>query len=164
MKQRVVLALGGNALQKNGEATAEAQKKIDAYTPPQTAKSRNDRLAFNDFMFIRELNKGSFSKEQLGNLYEQIYPGKAGKFNDVIVPAAVKIPEAKSRESVAEKSKTQKKTLNASIREFQKPKKMMQVLQETSKASETNGQVSQKSKRTLKTNDICSLKNNNDRQ
>ncbi|MBR3180150.1 carbamate kinase [Candidatus Saccharibacteria bacterium] len=28
MKQRVVLALGGNALQKNGEATAEAQKKI----------------------------------------------------------------------------------------------------------------------------------------
>ena len=28
MKQRVVLALGGNALQKNGEATAEAQKKV----------------------------------------------------------------------------------------------------------------------------------------
>ncbi len=28
MKKRVVLALGGNALQKNGEATAEAQKKI----------------------------------------------------------------------------------------------------------------------------------------
>lgn len=28
MKQRVVLALGGNALQKNGEASAEAQKKI----------------------------------------------------------------------------------------------------------------------------------------
>ena len=28
MKQRIVLALGGNALQKNGEATAEAQKKV----------------------------------------------------------------------------------------------------------------------------------------
>ena len=28
MKKRVVLALGGNALQKNGEATAEAQKKV----------------------------------------------------------------------------------------------------------------------------------------
>ena len=28
MKKRVVLALGGNALQKNGEATAEAQKAI----------------------------------------------------------------------------------------------------------------------------------------
>ena len=28
MKKRIVLALGGNALQKNGEATAEAQKKI----------------------------------------------------------------------------------------------------------------------------------------
>ena len=28
MKQRIVLALGGNALQKNGEASAEAQKKI----------------------------------------------------------------------------------------------------------------------------------------
>lgn len=28
MKQRIVLALGGNALQQNGEATAEAQKKI----------------------------------------------------------------------------------------------------------------------------------------
>ena len=28
MKKRVVLAIGGNALQKNGEATAEAQKKI----------------------------------------------------------------------------------------------------------------------------------------
>ncbi len=28
MKPRIVLALGGNALQKNGEATAEAQKKI----------------------------------------------------------------------------------------------------------------------------------------
>ncbi len=30
MKKRVILALGGNALQKNGEATAEAQKKIAA--------------------------------------------------------------------------------------------------------------------------------------
>lgn len=30
MKKRVVLALGGNALQKNGEATAEAQKKVTA--------------------------------------------------------------------------------------------------------------------------------------
>ena len=28
MKKRIVLALGGNALQKNGEASAEAQKKI----------------------------------------------------------------------------------------------------------------------------------------
>ena len=28
MKKRIVLALGGNALQKNGEVTAEAQKKI----------------------------------------------------------------------------------------------------------------------------------------
>lgn len=28
MKKRIVIALGGNALQKNGEATAEAQKKI----------------------------------------------------------------------------------------------------------------------------------------
>ena len=28
MKKRIVLALGGNALQRNGEATAEAQKKI----------------------------------------------------------------------------------------------------------------------------------------
>ena len=28
MKKRIVLALGGNALQKNGEATAEAQKKV----------------------------------------------------------------------------------------------------------------------------------------
>ena len=146
------------------EITAEAQKKIDAYTPPQTAKSRDDRLAFNDFMFIRELNKGSFPKEQLGNLYEQIYPGKAGKFKDVVVPAAVNIPEAKSKESVAEKSKTQKKTLNASILEFQKPKNMMQVLQETSKASEANVQVSQKSKKTLKTNDICPLKSNTGRQ
>ena len=28
MKKRVVLAFGGNALQKNGEVSAEAQKKI----------------------------------------------------------------------------------------------------------------------------------------
>ena len=28
MKKRIVLALGGNALQKNGETTAEAQKNI----------------------------------------------------------------------------------------------------------------------------------------
>ena len=28
MKKRVVLAFGGNALQKNGEVTAEAQKEI----------------------------------------------------------------------------------------------------------------------------------------
>ena len=34
MKKRVVLALGGNALQKNGEATAEAQKK----SPLKSAK------------------------------------------------------------------------------------------------------------------------------
>ena len=30
MKKRVVIALGGNALQKNGESTAEAQKKVAA--------------------------------------------------------------------------------------------------------------------------------------
>ena len=30
MKKRVVLALGGNALQKNGETTAEAQKAVAA--------------------------------------------------------------------------------------------------------------------------------------
>ena len=30
MKKRAVLALGGNALQKNGEATAEAQKAVAA--------------------------------------------------------------------------------------------------------------------------------------
>ena len=28
MKKRIVLALGGNALQKNGEVTAEAQKAV----------------------------------------------------------------------------------------------------------------------------------------
>ena len=28
VKKRIVLAFGGNALQKNGEVTAEAQKKI----------------------------------------------------------------------------------------------------------------------------------------
>ena len=28
MKKRIVVALGGNALQKNGEATAEAQKAV----------------------------------------------------------------------------------------------------------------------------------------
>ena len=28
MKQRIVLALGGNALQENGEVTAEAQKSV----------------------------------------------------------------------------------------------------------------------------------------
>ena len=146
------------------EITAEAQKKIDAYTPPQTAKSRDDRLAFNDFMFIRELNKENLSKEQLRDIYEQIYPGKAGKFDDIVVPAAVNIPEAKSKESVAEKSKTQKKTLDASIREFQKPKNMMQILQETSEALEADSQISQKSKKTLKTSDIRSLKSNDGHQ
>lgn len=38
MKKRIVLALGGNALQKNGEATAEAQKKVAARVGELIAK------------------------------------------------------------------------------------------------------------------------------
>ena len=42
MKKRIVLALGGNALQKNGEATAEAQKKI-AYRVGETIADLADK-------------------------------------------------------------------------------------------------------------------------
>lgn len=38
MKKRVVLALGGNALQENGEATAEAQKKVAVKVGEEIAK------------------------------------------------------------------------------------------------------------------------------
>lgn len=42
MKKRVVIALGGNALQKNGEATAEAQKAIATKVGEIIAKLSND--------------------------------------------------------------------------------------------------------------------------
>ncbi|MBR2766922.1 carbamate kinase [Candidatus Saccharibacteria bacterium] len=41
MKKRIVLALGGNALQKNGEATAEAQKKIAVKVGEKIAELAN---------------------------------------------------------------------------------------------------------------------------
>lgn len=40
-KKRIVLALGGNALQKNGEATAEAQKKIASTVGEKIAELAN---------------------------------------------------------------------------------------------------------------------------
>ncbi len=42
MKKRIVLALGGNALQKNGEATAEAQKRIATSVGNKIAELAND--------------------------------------------------------------------------------------------------------------------------
>ncbi len=42
MKQRIVLALGGNALQQHGEATAEAQKKIAAKVGEAIANLANN--------------------------------------------------------------------------------------------------------------------------
>lgn len=42
MKKRIVLALGGNALQKNGETTAEAQKKVAASVASVIAKLTKD--------------------------------------------------------------------------------------------------------------------------
>lgn len=42
MKKRIVLALGGNALQKNGEATAEAQKSIALSVGKVVAKLSDD--------------------------------------------------------------------------------------------------------------------------
>ena len=42
MKKRIVLALGGNALQKNGEATAEAQKSIAMSVGKVVAKLSDD--------------------------------------------------------------------------------------------------------------------------
>ena len=42
MKKRIVLALGGNALQKNGEATAEAQKRIAMSVGKVVAKLSDD--------------------------------------------------------------------------------------------------------------------------
>ena len=41
MRKRIVLALGGNALQKNGEATAEAQKKIAVKVGEKIAELAN---------------------------------------------------------------------------------------------------------------------------
>ena len=42
MKKRIVLALGGNALQKNGEATAEAQKKVAISVGEKIAELSNN--------------------------------------------------------------------------------------------------------------------------
>lgn len=42
MKKRIVLALGGNALQKNGEATAEAQKKVAISVGEKIAELANN--------------------------------------------------------------------------------------------------------------------------
>ena len=42
VKKRIVLALGGNALQKNGEATAEAQKKIATKVGEMIAELASD--------------------------------------------------------------------------------------------------------------------------
>ncbi|MBO4521264.1 MAG: hypothetical protein J5787_08680 [Alphaproteobacteria bacterium] len=100
------------------EITAKAQEKLDSYTPPQMANNRDDRLAFNDFMFIRAINTNLMSVEDVRNAYNALYPGKAERFDKIIVPAAAKIPEVKGKESVAEETKSQKKGLTNSINQF----------------------------------------------
>lgn len=70
--------------ENQSEINAAAQQRLDAYIPPQTANDRNNRLAFNDMMFIRELNKGNVKKEDLKNLYRMLYPGKEKKFDAMI--------------------------------------------------------------------------------
>ncbi len=70
--------------ENQSEINAAAQKRLDAYISPQTTNNRNDRLAFNDMMFIRELNKGNVKKEDIQNLFRMLYPGKEKKFDTLI--------------------------------------------------------------------------------
>ena len=64
-----------------------AQKRLDAYTPPANApaKDRDDRLAFNDMMFVREINKGNLSLDTIETFYKSMYPDSynSGKFEKI---------------------------------------------------------------------------------
>lgn len=76
------------AVQQNlDKINATAQKRLDAYTPPANApaKNRDDRLAFNDMMFVREINKGDLSLDKIETFYKSMYPDSynSGKFEKI---------------------------------------------------------------------------------
>lgn len=130
-------------IENQDQINSAAQKRIDAYTLPQTAKSRDDRLAFNDMMFIRELNKGNISKEQLRNLYEQLYPGKTGKFEEIIVPAAAKVPESKRQ--TAEKPN---KSLQTNLSGLQKANTTEKSVQRSKQSGNLQSNIAAQSQKT----------------
>ncbi len=57
-------------------------KKLAEYTPP-TSKNEFNRLANNDFAFIRAINTG-MNVEEVKGLYESIYPDKKENFQSVV--------------------------------------------------------------------------------
>ncbi len=74
-----------NAVMENqSEINAAAQKRLDAYTPPQTAKNRDNKLAFSDMMFIRALNKGNLTRKKIEDLHRDLYPGKEKRFDMIL--------------------------------------------------------------------------------
>ena len=64
------------------EIKEKANEKILAHNIP-TFKKEFDKLANNDFAFIRGINKG-MDKEWVKNLYEKIYPDKKQNFASVV--------------------------------------------------------------------------------
>lgn len=75
-------------MENQSEINAAAQKRLNAYTPPKTKQNRDNRLAFNDMMFVRELNRGNLPKDTLRQLYGSLYQRKEGKFDTIISSVA----------------------------------------------------------------------------
>ena len=101
------------AVQKNmDKINADAQKRLDAYTPPKKAKNnRNDQLAFNDMMFIRELNRGNIPEEQLRGLYNHLFPDSSEKFDKILqaAPTGLLAETAKNQKDISASQKSNKK-------------------------------------------------------
>ena len=87
MKKRIVLALGGNALQKNGEATAEAQKKVAIEVGEVVAK-----LASKYEIIVAHGNG-----PQVGNILiheEQASTDKEPRPSTMLLPKTAKKPKS----------------------------------------------------------------------
>ncbi|MBO4644091.1 MAG: hypothetical protein J5716_05745 [Alphaproteobacteria bacterium] len=109
-------------IENHDQIYTAARKRLDAYALPQTAKNRDDRLAFNDMMFIRELNKGNLKKETIQDLYDVLYPEKQKKFDNVILPET-----SYGRKSDKSLQTTLKEIQKSSQKGSQRPKNSMQA-------------------------------------
>lgn len=107
-------------IKNQSQINASAKKRLDAYVPPQTKNNRDDRLAFNDLMFIRELNKKNIKKEDIKNLFCMLYPGKENKFQHIICNENKSLQSRLNKMQKNSKANTSKQTMMQTLKTFNK--------------------------------------------
>lgn len=122
------------ALDNINDIKKQANERIAKYTPPITKKEFN-KLANNDFAFIRAINTG-MEVEQVKELYEAIYPDKKDNFPSIVEYANKGTFSKKTTESNEAKS-NEVKSLIMALRGVSDSNKVSYNLQQTTKPQQT---------------------------